>query len=163
MNSLSRPHQIKLPFFLSFRSYPLPPVKNRRQPPGAGLSFLICLFSCTLISRALHLLSDYRIIISVPVIGALIIPIRHDPHIVVFVHIHIAEICSVLLVIDIEGTCLTASPFFSLHFRHPLFSVRHLQRMPALQSDYRIPAGFWQLYLISDPRFHRILPAVPLF
>ena len=86
---------------------------------------------CTAI---LHLFPYHRIIIPVPVIRALIIPVRHDPHIVILVHIHITQICPVHLIIYIEGACFAASMLFSLHFVLLLFSHRASYRIPALYS-----------------------------
>ena len=41
--------------------------------------------------------------------------IRYKPDIFIFVHIHIADICSTILIIYIVCTAFTASPFFSFH------------------------------------------------
>ena len=66
------------------------------------------------IALILHLLSDHSILVPVPIIRALIIPVRHDPHIVVLVHVHVAQIRPVFIVIDVECTSLAAYPLFVL-------------------------------------------------
>ena len=66
------------------------------------------------IALILHLLSDHSILVPVPIIRALIIPVRHDPHIVVLVHVHVAQIRPVFIVIDVECTSLAAYPLFAL-------------------------------------------------
>ena len=62
----------------------------------------------------LHLLSDHSILVPVPIIRALIIPVRHDPHIVVLTHVHVAQIRPVFIVIDVECAGLATCPLFTL-------------------------------------------------
>ena len=66
------------------------------------------------IALILHLLSDHSILVPIPIIRALIISVRHDPHIVVLVHVHVAQIRPVFIVIDVECTSLAACPLFAL-------------------------------------------------
>ena len=110
----------------------------------------------------LHLLSDHRILVPVPIIRALIISVRHDPHIVILVHIHVAQIRAVFIVIDIKRTCLAACPLFAFLFhvfvsssflicRSFPFADRHTTLLywifPALASSFA--------YLLFTYSFHR--------
>lgn len=129
---------------------------------GAGI-----LVSSHFIARLPHLLPDHSILVPISIIRALIIPVRHDPHIIILVHVHIAQIRPVFIVINVECAGLTACSFFSLHLHSPLyflpqhfyfFQLEYLQILQ--QHIFRIPVLYTRvkrMKLSRDFRCRKLL------